>query len=114
MLVRNAREIRQDSVEEKGAKGVRVRWLISREDGAPVFAMREFEIEPGGYTPYHSHDWEHEVYVLSGEGVVVGEDGGKPLKPDLVAFVPAGEMHNFKNTGQETFRFLCLVPHTDE
>ena len=113
MLVRNASEARQDNFEKEGAKGVRIRWLISRDDGAPNFAMREFEIEPDGYTPYHSHDWEHEVYVLSGEGVVVGEDGEKPLKPDMVAFIPAGEMHNLKNTGEETLRFLCLVPHRD-
>ncbi|MFH1179934.1 MAG: cupin, partial [Candidatus Bathyarchaeota archaeon] len=51
------------------AEKVKIRWLINEKNGALNFAMRRFEVEPGGYTPYHTHDWEHEVYVLEGEGV---------------------------------------------
>jgi quercetin dioxygenase-like cupin family protein len=59
---------------EEGALKVKVRWLITKEIGAENFAMRLFEIEPGGYTPLHSHPWEHEVFILEGEGVVIGEN----------------------------------------
>ncbi|MBN2380683.1 cupin domain-containing protein [candidate division WOR-3 bacterium] len=111
MLVRSITEVKQDQVETEGASGVKIRWLISADEGAPNFAMREFEIEPGGHTPYHSHDWEHEVFVLSGEGTAVSEGKEHPIKKGMVVFVPGREMHNFKNTGSETLRFLCLVPH---
>jgi len=37
--------------EEEGAKAMRIRWLITKEDGAKNFAMRLFEVETGGYTP---------------------------------------------------------------
>jgi len=111
MIVRKIEEVRQDKVEMEGAKSAKIRWLISKDDGAPVFAMREFEIEPGGYTPYHSHDFEHEVFVLSGNGIVAGEEGEHKLEPGVVVFVPGGEKHNFKNNGDEVLRFLCLVPH---
>lgn len=111
MLVRCVTDVKQDKVQVEGAKGARIRWLISKSDDAPNFAMREFEIEPGGYSPYHSHDWEHEVYVLAGEGAVVSQKGEAPIKAGMTVFVSPGEMHNFKNTGQETLRFLCLVPH---
>lgn len=111
MLVRRVEEVNQDKVEAEGAYKVKIRWLISESDGAPNFAMREFEIEPGGYTPYHSHYWEHEVYVVEGEGVVVSEEREIPFAVDMTIFVAGGEMHNFKNTGTETLRFLCLVPH---
>jgi len=111
MLTRNYEEVRQDDVEMEGAEGVKIRWLITKEDGAPNFAMREFEVAPGGHTPYHAHDWEHEVYVLSGEGVASGPDGGRELAPGTVVLVPPNEEHNFKNTGAAPLGFLCLVPH---
>ena len=47
-----------------------VRWLITKEMGAPNFVMRLFEMEPNGYSPLHAHAWEHEVFVLEGEGIV--------------------------------------------
>jgi quercetin dioxygenase-like cupin family protein len=41
--------------------------------GAPNFVMRLFEIDPDGYSPFHTHAWEHEVFVLEGEGTVLTE-----------------------------------------
>ena len=43
-----------------------LRPLITKAEGAPRFAMRVFTLEPAGHTPYHAHEWEHEVYVLAG------------------------------------------------
>jgi quercetin dioxygenase-like cupin family protein len=111
VLVRKAIDVQQDDVDAEGATGVKIRWLITKEDGAPNVAMREFELAPGGRTPHHAHGWEHEVYVLAGEGVVVGEAGESELKAGVVVFVPPNEKHTFKNTGAEPLRFLCLVPH---
>ncbi len=54
-----------------GAHGTSVRWLITEKDGAEHFAMRLFEMNPGGQSPHHSHEWEHEVFVLEGECLVV-------------------------------------------
>ncbi len=111
MLVRQVADVTQNDVEMDGAEKVRIRWLVARVDGAPNFAMREFCVAPGGHTPYHAHDWEHEVYVIDGKGVVAGGDGETPLEPGTVVFIPGGEEHNFKNTGDEALRFLCLIPH---
>jgi quercetin dioxygenase-like cupin family protein len=84
--------------------------LVSKDDGAPTFAMRMFEVQPGGHTPLHRHPHEHEVFVLQGKGVVVHEGKDYPLTPEVVVFVPGGDEHCFKNTGNSTLRFLCLVP----
>jgi len=96
---------------EEGASRLRVRWLVTKDLGAENFAMRLFEMESGGFSPLHSHPWEHEVYVLEGEGVVVGEGGEKAFRAGTVVFVPAGERHQFRNTGSGVVRFLCMIPY---
>lgn len=99
---------------EQGAQGVKIRWLITERDDAPNFVMRHFEIAPSGYTPYHDHAWEHEVFILSGDGVVVGEAGEVAFKPGDVIFMPGGEKHNFRNTGTEPVCMLCLIPSREK
>ncbi len=95
---------------ERGALDLKVRWLITKEIGAENFAMRLFEIAPGGYSPFHSHPWEHEVFVLDGEGVVVGKEHEKRFEADDVIFILPNEKHQFRNTGERPLKFLCIVP----
>lgn len=96
------------------AEGVKVRRLLTEEKGAPNFAMRLFEVKPGGQTPFHTHPWEHEVFILEGSGVAVSKDGETPLKPRDVVLVSPDEEHNFRNTGDKPLKFLCLIPHTNK
>ncbi|RME37885.1 MAG: cupin domain-containing protein [Planctomycetota bacterium] len=110
MKVRPIEEHEQRPVEMEGATGIRMRMLVGPEDGAGNFHMRHFEVEPGGHSPHHRHDYEHEVVVLRGEGIVKSEQGDRPLKPRDVVFVPANEMHQFVNTGSDTLEFICLIP----
>jgi len=111
----NYRDVKAEKAEE-GASKTWVRWLITKEIGAENFAMRLFEIEPQGYSPYHSHPWEHEVFVLEGEGVVVGEEGEFKIKAGDVVFIPPNEKHQFRNTSDRVLKILCLIPYkkTDE
>ncbi len=93
-----------------GAVGARMRMLIGHEDAAPNFHMRHFEIAPGGFTPHHSHDYEHEILILSGTGLARSEQGDRPFKTGDVIFVPANERHQFVNNGGQPCTFICLVP----
>ena len=68
MKVNHYQAVSQQPVEMEGSCGCQVRWLLGEKDGTPNFAMRQFEVAPGGYTPRHSHPYEHEVFVLEGEG----------------------------------------------
>lgn len=104
--VRDFREVEA----QEAAEGVTMRVPIGPDQGAPFFNMRVFEVEPGHATPHHSHWWEHEVFVLSGQGVVLTEQGEKPVAAGTTVLVPGGDMHRFRNTGGEVLRFLCLVP----
>jgi quercetin dioxygenase-like cupin family protein len=74
--------------------------------------MREFEVSPGGHTPRHFHDYEHEVYVLAGAGTIVDGDNERPLAAGDVVFVAPNDVHQFRNTGKEPMRFLCLIPNS--
>jgi len=96
---------------EEGIKDLKVRWLISKKDGAKNFAMRLFEIKPGGYSPLHQHDWEHEVFILQGEGVARSKTHEEPFKEGDVFFVKPMEWHQFVNTSKKTLKFLCLIPY---
>ncbi len=98
----------------RGCKDVSIRRLITKDIGAEHFAMRMFQVLPSGYTPLHSHLWEHEVLVLEGEGVVFGDDGEKKIGHGDVIFMPPNETHQFKNTGEKNLRFLCLIPYLDD
>ena len=98
-------------LQAEGLEGVSIRWVIGEDDGAPHFAMRVLEVQEGRATLHHSHWWEHEVYVLDGNGVVLQEDGETAISAGSVVLVPGNEMHQFRNTGQGVLRFICLIPH---
>ena len=91
----------------EGAQGVEIRWLINKDDGAENFAMRMFEIETEGYTPCHSHPWEHEIFILEGHGKVIGTEGEHQLKGGYVIFIPPDEKHQIRNNGDQILKLLC-------
>ncbi len=112
MRVQNYQDVDMKEVEMEGADGCRVRQLVGQSDQAPNFAMRQFEVAPGGHTPKHFHDYEHEVFVLEGEGVVVDGDQEQPLSSGDVVYVAPNDVHQFRNTGDSPMRFLCLIPNS--
>jgi quercetin dioxygenase-like cupin family protein len=112
MKVNHYEATEQQPVTMEGAEGCAVRWLVGEKDGAPNFAMRQFEVAPGGHTPKHSHDYEHEVFVLDGEGIVLEGETEHPLKAGDVIFIQPNDVHQFRNTGGKPMTFLCLVPNS--
>jgi quercetin dioxygenase-like cupin family protein len=110
MLVRHADEMQGTAVEMEGAQRVAMRLMVGRADGAPNFALRHFTVAPGGHTPRHRHDYEHEVYVVQGEGRVEQDGETHDLRPGDVTFVKPNALHQFVNTGDGPFKFLCIVP----
>ena len=112
MKVNHYQEISEQPVEMEGAQGCSVRPLLGEKDGTPTFAMRQFEVAPGGFTPRHSHPYEHEVFVLEGDGEVVEDAIPHRLKAGDVVFVKPDEVHQFRNTGSVPLKFLCLIPNS--
>jgi quercetin dioxygenase-like cupin family protein len=109
MLIRNIDEMDEAPVAMEGASGVQMAMMVGRDDGAPNFALRSFRVEPGGNSPRHSHDYEHEVFIVAGGGEVLLDGAYRPIKAGDVVFVPPDHEHQFR-AGDEGLRFLCLVP----
>ena len=101
-------EVKMEKVDV--AKNTYIQWLITKEDGAPHFAMRRFVVKKAGNTPYHSHAHEHEVFVLSGNGKAIVEGEEFSLEPGSFILVKPEKTHQFINTGEDDLVFLCIVP----
>jgi len=107
--VQDYRDVEAKPFEE--VPGVAVRWVVDEQmDGAPSFAMRIIDIEPGSATPYHTHWQEHGNYIIDGTGYVRYEGETHRVKPGDVAFVPPEAQHQYVNDGEETLRLICVIP----
>lgn len=111
-LIRSIHDTPMNPVQMEGVQGASMAVMIGRDDAAPHFAMRSFAVEPGGHTPKHQHDYEHEVYVVSGRASVLLEGQQHQIKAGDTVYVPANELHQFSvpEDAGEPFRFLCMVP----
>jgi quercetin dioxygenase-like cupin family protein len=92
-----------------GVRGASMAVMVGRGDGAPHFALRSFLVEPGGHTPRHSHDYEHEVYIVAGSGTALLEGQERHITEGDVIYVRADTEHQFR-AGDQPLRFLCIVP----
>lgn len=110
MKVKPLLDHEQKPVTMPGASGAQMRMLVGGDDGARNFHMRHFEVAPGGFTPHHQHDYEHEILILRGRGAALSAAGERVFQAGDVIWVPPNEMHQFRNTGAEPLEFICLIP----
>jgi quercetin dioxygenase-like cupin family protein len=125
MLIKNASEVPAQAVQE----GIDIRWLIAKQEGAPNFAMRVVEIQPGVVFAPHHHPYEHEIYVLEGAGIITNPDGNAGngnagngnagngnagiMQPGVFILVPPDEVHGYQNTSEQPLKFICVIPLPD-
>jgi quercetin dioxygenase-like cupin family protein len=109
MLKKKVSQVTLEPVQE----GIGIRWLLAAKDGAPNFAMRVIEIEPGVIFEQHHHPYEHEIYVLEGEGVLVDAEGEHAMRPNTVFLVEPDVSHGYRNPGEQTLKFICVIPLQD-
>lgn len=104
---------KQEITDLEDAEDVEKEVLLGDPEGVETFAMRRFTLGAEGHTPYHGHDWEHEVYVLAGKGKIRTDNGDEALSAGDAVYVPTNEEHQFISESEE-FAFLCLVPKRGE
>jgi quercetin dioxygenase-like cupin family protein len=109
MVIKNYTEV-EPGTYSGVPEGVQMREMITERDGAPNFTLRVFDIQPGASTPFHSHEWEHEVFILEGSGIVKTEGKVTPFKRGDSVYLAPHEMHCFAADAGATVRFICVVP----
>lgn len=94
---------------DKEMQGVSVRWLVGPAEGAASFAIRYFEIEPGGWTSLEQHAHDHGVFVLRGRGQILLDQTEHQVAEGDVIYISPHKVHQLSNVGEEPFGFLCVI-----
>ena len=110
MITKHADDVRVDPVTVEGVERTEIQWLLSKDDGAPNFALRRFTMKQGGSIPLHGHPWEHEIYILSGRARAFTETDSREVGAGDVLYIPPDEPHGYEVLGEEDLLFLCVVP----
>ncbi|NHN60792.1 MULTISPECIES: cupin domain-containing protein [Halorussus] len=111
-LIRRNEDVEYEDVG--AADGMRKGVLVDESRGAPNFAIRRFELDPGASVPEHTNEVEHEQYVLEGQYTVgIGDEEYTVSEGDSL-LIPAGVVHWYRNEGDEPGAFLCAVPNGDD
>jgi oxalate decarboxylase/phosphoglucose isomerase-like protein (cupin superfamily) len=88
-----------------------IKWFVTPEltEGAGI-TFGEVVLQPGRGHDRHNHPESEEIlYVLSGEGEQMLDDGEPfEVNPGDTIYVPTGVFHSTKNTGWEPMRLLAL------
>ncbi len=71
-------------------------------------SLAEARVAPGQTTTAHYHPQSEEIYyLLAGQGQMrLGNELRHVAVGDAIA-IPPGEVHQIRNTGEETLIFLC-------
>ncbi len=111
MLLKHASDVPGEPVERPGFSGMTARYLLTSAEGCPRYAVRLMEFAPGGYTAYHQHQEEHEMFFVLGQGEVIGENKKKiKVRAGDALFIKPCEFHQVKNTGKGVLTMVCTVP----
>jgi quercetin dioxygenase-like cupin family protein len=95
---------------EEGSHNVKMRQLIGREDGARKTSMHELIIGRGGYSTMHRHEWDHQLVVTEGRGIVILDGKRMALRPGVVLLVQSNEKHQFLQRGKGPLKFVTVTP----
>lgn len=84
--------------------------LISLDDNPPTCTLSYSVIEPGETSSHHIHEWEHEVYILEGSGVLVCDGTEYPVKEGDGIFIPGNVDHYTLNNTNSVLRRIEVNP----
>ncbi|MBS4536349.1 cupin domain-containing protein [Clostridium sp. D2Q-14] len=110
MIVSHEKNVKTIKFNNSEVKNAIMKALISPKEGWDGHVMRVMEVGKEGYTPKHSHPWPHINYILEGKGILHIDGEDNEVKAGSFAYVPADKIHQFKNIGEDRFKFICIVP----
>ncbi len=110
MIVNNVSNLISKEFNSPDALKTSMKVLISSKEGWEDYVMREVEVGEKGFTPKHSHPWPHINYMIEGDGELFIDGKINKVASGSFAYVPSNSLHQFRNVGKGTFKFICIVP----
>jgi mannose-6-phosphate isomerase-like protein (cupin superfamily) len=101
---------RDAAIKINTRQGSVIRPLIDRTtSGITQCSLAEEVLPPGCAVPPHYHrELEEIYYVLSGNGLMTVGDESREVGPGDAIYVPRGERHTLKNTGNRDIKLLLV------
>jgi len=106
LIVRKVCDVEPQPVAD--AEGVTIRWIFSKPENVPNFAMRYFHMRKGSFIKEHFHDWEHEIYVVKGRLVVTTGSERAEVSEGFAIYIPPNVPHSY--LAIEESEFVCMIP----
>jgi len=102
-----------DAATVEGVKKIpsRVSKLLLAEAtvGAHGFSMGQNVTAVGSQIPEHAHESSEEgMYIISGQGRLVTEEGEEELHAGMAIYMPPGVRHSILNTGDEDLKLVWV------
>ena len=88
--------------------------VLGSNDGAPTVISLYHDHAPGESSKHHSHDWEHQVYITRGNGILWVDGEEYIIKEGDFIIVPANSTHHFHNNGNEILSRITFNPLISE
>lgn len=82
--------------------------IKGREEGG-LFDVRYFEVAQDGFTSLECHEHIHSVICVRGQGYAIVGDTVVDIQPFDHVYVPPETAHQFVNSADKPFGFLCIV-----
>ena len=73
------------------------------------YSLAQFTLEPGKRSKLHKISSSEIYYILEGKGDLNVNEDTHHLEKDDSVYVPPNSKQFIKNTGESSFRFLCIV-----
>lgn len=110
VIVRNENTVEWNKSSE--LPGLRWKYLVdSTEAQSHGLSTGVLEIATGAELPLHHHSPQEIYLIRKGEGLLLKKDGEtQPVRPDDVIYIPEGEQHGLRNTGDTPLEFLWIFP----
>ncbi len=109
-LIKHINDLETKYITHPSAQDAYMKVLVGEHEGWDDYVMRVVEVKKNGYTPKHEHPWPHINFMIEGEGEVLNNGEYVPVKVGSFAYIEANTLHQFRNTGEEIFKFICIVP----
>ena len=92
------------------APDIQKRTVYGPENFWKDYVMRHFILPPHKSIPKHSHEWDHLMFTLSGDGYVDVEGERYEMKTGYWTRIPGNLEHEYHNPADVPLEFFCIVP----